>query len=306
MARRKFSVHVFSHDVGLEIKVPYVKNTCRVSVDIVSDAIGKKLKLNADSLKIFGLFLGPLGSPTKLLLSGEMMPDEVPLDLCYQRLCFDAGEERRVTKTDITAMELIFWELKYKLENGKIWPAPTLLKMINFKEILEKHDSGFDSLCNDTKRVFVEQMRSLSLFYWSRFYMVTDCLLKSCTASNLHFGDEVLVALEFDKFVMIDKETCNTLSWPWSVVRGVWLQKHPRSTFVIEILILRDKTCMLRNVFVETSQSEYLFSMAIHILRLHKKLMDDTKKPIIVNWFGTYYKYHNQIFNSRVVLNTSS
>jgi len=296
MASRSYTVRVFSKDNdGLIVTVPCIKNSYSVPVDRVTDAVRAKLNLKEESFGVFGLFAGPLGSPSKLLLSGNVMPEV--LQLTYQRLCFDAATERKVVKSDSAAMNLIFWEVKFMLDNSKIWPPPTLMQVIKIEQILDDRREDQQMFSDEQKRRFVDQVQVLSLFYWSRYYLVKEAFLNSSMSSLLGLNKKVMIALEYDKLVLIDSVSPSlSLDLSWNLVKSIWLEKEEKSIFVAEVLALQEGTPVLRKIFLETSCSEYLFSVTLYILRLHDKRLVDGSKPPVTNWYGSFYKYHNPVF----------
>ena len=299
MAKLSYTVQVFAKgDASLLITAPCIKNSNRVPVDVVVAAVRRKLSLKEKSFGIFGLFLGPLGSPKKLLLSGTVMPEDVPLQLAYQRICFDAAMEKKAIKTDSVALNLIFWEVKHMLDSNKIWPPPTLLQVIEMKQVLSKHREAqglFFSI--EQKRTFMEHIYILSLFYWSRYNLVKGVILNSSMTSFLRLSEKVMVALEYDKLVLIDDtKPCSSLCLPWSLVKSIWLEKKEKCTFVAEVLVPNKAIPVMRKIYLETACSKYIFSITVHILKLHDKRAADASKPPVINWFHSFLIYHNPVF----------
>ncbi len=294
MAKQQFSVGVFSKIESINIGVQPAKNSSCIIASQIYKAVQRELNLRNESLGIFGLYVGPLGFPKRLLVKEEVIPVEDYLHLCFQRFSFDAEQERKITACDVVALDLIFCELKFVLCQDRIWPLPSLLQLIELAQLLKVESPNSDSDTIDRKKQIVEKVRSLSLFYWSRYYLVRECGISLSLASLLELGTDVFVALEFDKLVLIDSETSTTLSWCWSAVKDVCLQKDRKNTFVANVLVSKDGLRMLRKISVDTVRSEYLFSVAIHILRLHERKSKDV--PLHINWLGSFYTYPNPIF----------
>lgn len=297
MEKKTLLIKTFTSEEFVQVDV--LQSSQGLNIGNIKKAVCKKLELKPVSVRIFGIFLGPLGLPTKLFLETDSVCDTTSQELCFQRLCFNADEETRITRNDHRALELIFWEAKYMFDNLMIWPPPTVLQTINLNQLLTQ-GSKFSFTNHDLQRRFVEAVHTLSLFYYSCFYKATDCIHRVSTSATIGSGREVVLVLEFDKLIFIDKKTRKITSWPWNVVRHIRMLMEPKTLVKFQVLIFKDGNRMLRNLIVDTHRSEYIFTVAIHILKVHEARQAKYTAAVI-SWVSSFYEFNNFIFNSSPV-----
>lgn len=280
---RTFVIHHFGGESQhcTRIRVQQERNRLVTYKDVLM-AIGRRFFLKWESLDIFGLFLGPLGQPTKLCNNTEMVPDEVR-ELSFQRLSFLQEKERGIIKEDEKACELIFWEvvnyrrtmlLSIEDEADRITDAD---KLISKFTVSRKHGFG------DVREImihFMGIMLSLRHYYWFTFYHANNCTLQdSMMASNMYCQKGQKVHVFLDKTVLSclilgpGNEYIGNLNIPWSAIRFV-KKNTSDQLFVIQVLT-QDQYHRLRfnTISIQTEHFDYLYSIAVHIIGIQVKLL---------------------------------
>lgn len=256
-------VKIYNSSEKLGIRIPH-PSTCTEA----KAAIGKKLGLKPQSLSLFGLFLGPLGSPNKILKSKE----EVPLggDLSFHRWCFDLEKEAKLSRQDDIAMHLLYCEAKHNYEQGtKIKPSPAQ------REELESFmDPNFP-----VERQFMELMRTIPGY--STY--VVECTAKQDIVSNkctILRGTQIRCHLDREKLVFVSTSEETLLEWNWKVVRR-W-KMDASNTIMFDVCVDELNASIMRWVSLETRQKNYLFHLASDICDLIKCVQDKSENPLPV------------------------
>lgn len=258
--------------INVQVQQESTEPSKHVTFGQVKKAAGVALKLKPGSLKIFELFIGPLGSPQKLCASSDTVPPPGTLSyLSFQRLSFNEEEERRITSRDDRAMELIFWEVKEQYDANMILPRPK----VEQTDYLDKIIALFRKATFLNQKRFVQAIRTLSQYYWSYYYRADACLLQSkITTKTLHLERESQfhVVMNMERLLFLDISGEEELaSWPWHCLRCVKMQKTPQPLIKFEVLILDvDEVVPLRLISVKTDHNIYLYSLAVHILKIQE------------------------------------
>ena len=81
------------------------------TVDKAKGEICKRLGLQPNSLSLFGLFLGPIEHPIRLLMENEVI--QIGAKLSLQRWNFDVEKEIKAARKDDVAINLLYNEATY-------------------------------------------------------------------------------------------------------------------------------------------------------------------------------------------------
>ena len=244
-----FNVKYYPGD-SVQFKIPLNRLTYNsygklvVRVLSLKKAIGRALKLKDDSLGIFGLFSGRLGCPAKLCL-GYCIVDLVYMDFSFQRLASSAEEEIEVIAADDRALELIFWEVKFRYETSKIYSRPKeeLRKNLELQErftrLVISSKSLMTKLTQEYRQnqarcsfrnhsVFVEVVRKLPLHYLSYYYIIESCTLKHSLSTSplIKVGSAVTLVIDFDMLIALDLSGNAIAAWCWDDIDII----HPQMT----------------------------------------------------------------------------
>ena len=114
---RKLSVVVYSSDVRFTIVLELNPN---VTLGRIKLGVADVMNLKPGSLAIFGLFKvfpAKHHPPVEICNDEDILPRSVD-HLTFRRLCFDKEKEMEIIRRDLFALNLIFWEGKYLLQNG--------------------------------------------------------------------------------------------------------------------------------------------------------------------------------------------
>lgn len=273
-----FTIKTFSEDYP-EITVKlFAPSNKRLTVGRVKRQVGETLKLKEESLKIFGLFLGTLGSPRELLSDAEFVPEDT-YELIFQRLSFDEEEELVITNEDDYAMNLIFWEAKYLYEHDMILPRPKQETLSNIKALLLPEEGESVTFKPNLSRMknFMEIIHSIPFFYWSLYYRADYCTLRSSIASSGSYigeGREINVVMNIEKLLFLDVSGNNIIeiaSWFWDEVHLLRIEKSAQHLIMFEVMTEdQGESCkdVLKWISIESDCSKYLYSIAVHILNV--------------------------------------
>ena len=264
---RNFIIHYFpGHSVTVGVHVAVGKP---VKFQELMKHVGVALKLSQGSLKIFGLFMGSLGSPQKLCAGNEIIPAGT-INLSFQRLSFDEEVEKIIIAEDDGAMELIYWESKNQFESNLIVPKLKLEQIEYFDKMIALIIKGTLS-----PRRFVQAMGNLPFYFWSYYYRANDCtLMNNITAGavSLERGKLVHIVMNLEKLILLDASDEQKLaSWSWHCLRCVKMQMTPIDLIKFEVLITDvDEIVPLRLISLETKHNTYMFSIALHLLKIQE------------------------------------
>ena len=242
------------------------------TASLVKVKLAEALKLRVGSVMLFGVFLGPLGNPRELLLDSYPVPENCQ-ELCFQRLSFDKDEEIRITKSDTRALRLIFWEAVNAYKRGKILPKLDPVTI----DALEKHLLQTTSTSPPPVQAmlgFMSIIHSIPYYFWSLYYRANYCVLQcpiTLKDQEILEGTEVHLAMSIEELMFLDcSGKAEVASWFWDEIHLIRLQKSSQHFITFEV-VNEDKDLgkdVFDSVSVATDQSEYLYSVAVHILKV--------------------------------------
>lgn len=231
------------------------------------EAIAQRLKLKPQSLALFGLFIGPLGQPRKILEDADTVP--IGADLSFHRWSFDLAKEAKLMRQDDMALHLLYCEAKHYYQEGtKLRPSAE-----KAAELDSYMDPDFP-----VERQFMEAIHSVP-GYGS--YTTLDCILKEKLVSNscnLEKDTVVRCCLNMEKMALL-RGNDKVIEWNWTVIKR-WKAVHSSNTISFDVCVDELNASILRWVTLETHQSQYLFILASHICDHIKKEADRRANPL--------------------------
>jgi len=249
-----------SEKLGVIIQHP---STCKQA----KAAIAEKLQLKPQSLPLFGLFVGPLGSPSKVLRNSDHVP--LGADFSFHRWSFDLKLEAKLCRQDDVATHLLYCEATHVfLHTTRLKPSQ------EEREELESYmDPDFP-----VERQFMELVRTVPGY---DMYVVDECTVKEDILSNrgtIQKGTQILCHLDMEmlSFVSADRQTL--LEWNWKTVRRWKMDKV--NTIMFEVCIEELNAPMVRWVTLESRQINYLFHLASDICDQIKIIQDKLDNPV--------------------------
>ena len=272
---RIFHVHVFSaDDAVLEVNVPATPSA-------IKHAVGRHFELKPKSLKIFGIFTGALRSPTALLSESQAICSTIS-KVAFQRVSFDAELEVSIASDDVSAVKLLFEELRYEYNQFRVFPIVTSEQMQRMDRILanesllssegklEKQVELFNLICNQH-----------SLYFWSYYFRVENCILQTSSlpiSSLVAVERKLHAALSPGHLILLEPLIVGgkeILKLPWSKVRSVRMQRSPAMLVKFETLVpmgqgehkIQDELMLIS---LETDRNEYLYTLTQYVLKWHE------------------------------------
>ena len=228
------------------------------------DAIGRRLELKPASLQVFGIFLGPLGSPRRALEDSETIP--LGASLSFQRWSFDMEKESGLVRHDDVAISLLYSEARFYLDQGKIEPNEA-----QRQELESLSDPTFP-----TERQFLEVVRTIPGY---SSYCAAGCALQRDVVSNdvqVPSGTVVSCITDFHGLCLQAGKT--KADWQWELVRR-W--KAPTSTTVkFEVCNQKGTASVMEWVILETPQAYFLLSTASSICDTLKQKHNAKSQPL--------------------------
>lgn len=262
MSGQTAEVKNYSSQEKLGVKLPHPCTSSQAKA-----AIGKKLGIKPSSISLFGLFLGPLGRPSKVLKNAE----EVPLggDFSFHRWSFDLAKEEKLCLKDDVATSLLFCEAKHYYQNGtKIKPTPAQVE-----ELESFMDPDFP-----VERQYMQVMRSIPGY---SKYIVHECTVKediktnACTISK---GAQIQCHLDADCLTFTNDAEEPLIEWQWRIVRRWKMDKV--NTIMFEVFLEELNASIMKWVSLETRQSNYLFNLASEICDIKRATQDKLDNPL--------------------------
>ena len=266
-----FMIHYYPLGSAVEVEL---KDTTDLTFGKVKTETGRILMLRPESVQMFGLFLGQLGSLTRLCHDEDkaILPRR-EFVLSFQRLSFDEDLERRITEEDDQAMELIFWEIKEQYESNLILPK---LK-VEHNDFLERAMMLLGKVSASNRKRFVQVIYSQILYYWSYYYRASNCIVHNDITVKgkvcLGRGMQVHVALNLEKVFFVETSgDVELASWQWCCVRCVKMQNTPKELIKFEVFVVGSSELVpLRLITMETKQNKYLYTIVTHILKVKER-----------------------------------
>ena len=261
----KCKVHIGYHKVVIKTFHPeypemYIRIPRNCLISEVKQRVKYFLGLKSDSTVIFGLFEGKLGSPVRHIA------DDLPVQhfavLSFQRFSFDQDVEVDITERDTCALQLIYYELLYMIENEKL-----LSKVPNLKNILMATTSSTSP--ETALELFVQRMRLYKRCYWSHYYHACFCTINSpfeMKKIKLHANECAHIGLNMENMVLFDdKEILCIIQW-----NDVQLVKQNPEKRLVKFNVWVG--CQIATLAMQSKQHDYIFSIAIHIIKLHEAM----------------------------------
>ena len=261
----KHKVHIGYHKVVIKTFHPeypeiYIRIPRNCLISEVKQRVKDSLGLKSDSTVMFGLFEGKLGSPVRHIA------DDLPVQhfavLSFQRFSFDKNLEVDVTERDTCALQLIYYEIQYMLENEKL-----ISREPNLKNILMATTSTSPEAALE---LFVQRMRLYKRCYWSQYYHACFCTINSpfeMEKIKLHANECVhLIGLNMENIVLFDdNEILCIIQW-----NDVQLVKQNPEKRLVKFNVWVG--CQIATLAMQSKQHDYIFSIAIHIIKLHEAM----------------------------------
>ena len=230
-------------------------------------AIAKKLGLKPQSTALFGLFIGSLGRPNKVLRDRDEVP--VGADFSFSRWCFQLDKEAKLCRQDDAALHLLYCEATHSYQNDtKLRPSP---------EQTHELDSFMDPDF-PVERQFMELVRTVPGY---DKYVVHECTVKEDIISNrqtIPKGTLIQCHLDMEKLAFVSDKGEVLAEWNWKVVRR-W-KKDSVNNILFEVCLEELNASILKWVALESRQSNYLFYLASDICDTVKGVQDKEANPL--------------------------
>ena len=244
-------------------------------------AIGEKLGLKPKSLPLFGISIGPLDRPSKILKDTDPVPQGA--DLSFHKWCFDLKKEEKLSLQDDAAMHLIFCEARFNYDHQRF--------KFDISPTQEMELESFLDPAFTVERQFVECLRTVPGY---DTYVVHECTVKEDivgNACNIPSGTSIECHLSSDKFSLrsatpsaVVATTATTaatnvaaaatahgggggggcgellVEWSWKVVRR-W-KMDAVSTILFDVCLEDRNAPIMKWIALESRQSSYLFHLA--------------------------------------------
>lgn len=255
-------VKVYSSEHRLGVKLPHPSTGKQAKA-----AIARKLGLKPQSIALFGLSIGPLDCPSKILKDTDAVP--VGGDFSFHRWCFHTTKETKLCRQDEVAMHLIFCEAKFNYDQ--------MTKLRPSSEQLEELESFLDPAFT-VERQFVELMRTVPGYFT---YVVHECTAKEDivgNACNIPKGTRVQCYLDIEKFSIRNSHGELEVEWNWKIVRR-W-KVDSVNTIKFDVCLEDRNAPIMKWISLESRQCSYLFHLASDICDLIIEL-DADQRPAI-------------------------
>ena len=256
-------------------------------VSDVKRAISSELHLFESSLNIFGLYYGgSLGNPKRLLQNYSLLSQNMMEMFFFQRLSFSREKEEICIRKDYRALELLFWEVTDQICTHTVCPPLTENQKRILKRLLD--DERHSNLSCNRKKVMLQAIdfvdKNCGLYYWGLYYRTENCtlrgLLVTAASPSITQGSRVHVALGSQGVTFISPKRCAKCEgiiakFPWNKVRSVSTDKE-RQVVILNVLVENVEeelaTKILRAIPLETSDFEYIYSIALHTLNIQDEI----------------------------------
>ena len=242
----------------------------RVKVYQIQREIGTILGISdRKGSSIFGLFKDENG--VELLADDLLLPlSSTALKTCYlfKRLSFSASLEDSIIDNDECALKGIFGETFHIISNSLNKPS---ISMKHFSALTYIISSGNR---NDSKPSFHQMAEFMKYvyfhtpFYWQSFYGAPTTVANNSALADLTETDEVFLAMNIHKLEILSNnfESKQIGSWLWVKVHSVERSKLDDQLITFKGFYGKQK--QLIKLSFHSQKREYLFSIAVHILKL--------------------------------------
>ena len=239
----------------------------RCTIDKARGEICKRLGLRPESMNLFGLFLGPIEHPTRLLIDTDVIP--IGAEISLKRWNFDVEKEIKIARKDDIAINLLYNESTYHLDKGKIHPTDE-----QYQELESFSDPAFP-----TERQYHECISTISGY---TSYIVEGCtVLEDFSTNDIKVAGGTKVHCVLDVHSLAFKEDIrkleNLIEWPWTSVRR-W--KMPlQNEILFEVCLMKGNAPMMCWVSLSTQMAQIIFHTASGICAEVKRSQDRSERP---------------------------
>ena len=239
----------------------------RCTVDKARDEICKRLSLRPDSMNLFGLFLGPIEHPTRLLLDTDVIP--IGAEISLQRWNFDVEKELKIARKDDIAINLLYNEATYHLDKGKIRPSDE-----QYQELETFSDPAFP-----TERQYHEYVSTVPGY---TAYVAEGCsVLEEFSTNDVQVAGGTKVSCVLDENSLAFKEDIHKsesiIEWSWTVVRRWRIPSDNEIRF--EVCLMKGNAPMMCWVSLKTKMAQILFHTASGLCAEVKRSQDRAEGP---------------------------
>lgn len=256
-------VHTFSSREPIAIQLQDGCMASRAKAEIC-----KKLGLQSTNVNLFGLFLGPLEQPTRLLVETDVVQPGTKLSL--RRWNFDVERETKLVRKDDVAIHLLYSEAVYYLEKGKIQPTES-----QSQELESFSDPAFP-----TERQYLELISTIPGY---TAYVSEGCkVLEDILMNDVDIQRGTVVQCVMDMHCLALKgdirKSESLIEWPWTSVRR-WKIISPNE-IKFEVCLLKGNAPMMCWVPLSSQMAQVLFHTACGICQEIKRLQDKSEVPV--------------------------
>ena len=232
------------------------------TIDKARGEICKRLGLRPDSMSLFGLFLGPIEHPTRLLSDTDVIPTGAQISL--QRWNFDVERELKIARKDDIAINLLYNESTYHLDRGKIHPSDE-----QYQELESFSDPAFP-----TERQYHECISTIPGY---TAYVAEGCtVLEDFSTNDVKVVGGTKVDCVLDTHSLAFKGDIRKLEsiieWSWTVVRRWKIPLENEIRF--EVCLMKGNAPMMCWVRLSTPMAQILFHTASGICAEVKRSQD--------------------------------
>ena len=237
------------------------------TLDKAKSEICERLELRPSSLSLFGIFLGPIEHPTRLLFDTDVVP--IGAEICLRRWNFDVEKEIKTARKDDVAINLLYNESTYHLDKGKIRPSEE-----QYQELESFSDPAF--LC---ERQYFELAATIPGY---TAYVAEGCTVLeeiSTNDANIPAGTKVNCVVDMSSLTF-KEDTCKLTSlieWPWTSVRRWKMSSQNEIQF--EVCLQKGNAPVMCWVKLNTNMAQILFHTTVGICGEVKRLQDRSEVP---------------------------
>lgn len=296
------------HYPNNSIEITVRRNCYQVMIYDIKEEIRRTLKLEQDSLWVFGVYQGTLNSLGRLFASdSDTLSESSERQLSFKRRPVQMHEEMILIGRDERALELIFWETKHHYETQTILPRPMdelsnnmtfqskFIKLVASSKKIMSHIT-FPKPNTTFSLEYVEKLRSIPPTYLGYFFLVEECILQCDldTDPALLKGTPIHVVLDQYRLIFMDVlEKKEVISWRWNRVSDLAIETFdkPKATIIFGILDRDDKK-IVKCIPVVTQHNHYIKYM-IFYMRGHYFDNLDSSEESDYSDDEPFYMYHD-------------
>ena len=233
----------------------------------LKEAAGQRLKLQPASLQLFGVFLGPLGNPTQVLLDHDVTPMGGTMSL--QRWNFDVEREAKLFRQDDVTIHLLHSEAKFKLEQGRLQPTEAQLMELE----------GYSDPKFPTERQFLECAQTVPGY-------TAFCADGCKTLEDIECNDGSIPSGSYLSSLSCTVDNSGLtlrgagdvkLEWPWTQIRR-WTTPGS-NTVKFDVCLKQQNAPIMKWISLATPQACFLAITATTICDYLKAKQDAADQP---------------------------